>query len=281
MRLKFSQPSQKSDRPCLILLHGGPALPYYTERLAQELSLHYPVIDVCFRSRVHTQSPPPYDIETHRADLFSLVKKEIEEKEKKCILIGHSFGGLMAASFVSHYSQLPIESLFMICPAPIDTESRELFLKNVVAKWSKQNLSRRNEIIREIREPSAPQLRLWNEYWQLLAPTYFFEKDWSQKVDWADWDYEAFNDCLKSSAKEFQEQTFILPKQEFKKPVIVIGAQEDPCPIDSNFHWIKSKFSQAELFKLDRCGHFPWLENSETAKRFFSLLTNLLEQKNP
>ena len=281
MRLKFSQPSQKSDRPSLILLHGGPALPYYTESLAQELSVQYPVIDVCFRSRVHTQSSPPYDLETHRADLFSLVKKEIEEKEKKCILIGHSFGGLMAASFVSHYPQLPIESLFVICPAPIDTESRELFLKNVVAKWSKQNLSRRNEILREIREPLAPHLKLWNEYWQLLAPTYFFDQHLSQNVDWADWDYEAFNDCLKSSAKEFQEQTFILPKHEFKKPVIVIGAEEDPCPIDSNFHWIQSQFSQAELFKLNRCGHFPWLENSETAKRFFSLLSDLLEQKNP
>lgn len=281
MRFKFTNPPQNSSRSNLILLHGGPALPFYTENLAQELSHKYPVFDVCFRSRAHTQSSPPFDLETHRADLLSLLKKEIEEKEKKCVLIGHSFGGLMAASFVSRYPDLPIEALFIICPAPIDLESRELFLKNVTAKWSKSDLKRRSEILREIREPSAPHRELWNEYWQLLAPNYFFEKEFSQKVDWADWDYEAFNDCLKSSAKEFQEQNFILKNHSFRKPVIVIGAIEDPCPIESNFQWIQSQFSQAKLFKLDTCGHFPWLENPETVKKFYKLLSDLLEQKNP
>ncbi len=264
----------------MVILHGGPALPFYTKSLAKKLSEKYPVIDVCFRSRIHTQSPPPFDMKTHRSDLLHLLTTEIEQKNKKCILIGHSFGGLMAASFVSRNPQLPIESLILICPAPADTPSREIFMRHVEAKWSCDQKERRQYILREMRDPEAPRATLWNEYWKLLAPTYFFDPSLADQIRWADWDFEAFDECLKSAGAELQEQSFILRPHSFDKPVLIVGAENDPCPIDSNYRWIQSHFAKTKLLTLKECGHFPWLEAQTKAQEFYSLLLDLLEQKN-
>lgn len=265
--------------PSLISIHGGPAIPYYMCPIAERLSKDYYVIDYVQRSRIHTKAAPPYDMKAHRGDLAKLLETYVQARSNRAILIAHSWGALLALSFISHYPDSAVDGLILICPAPIDPLSREGFAREIEKRLNPEQLKRRLKIIRQAKAASSPEKldrHIWNEYWQIMAPAYFYEPNLAADYPWPDWDYECFDSSLRSAAEEFKAHQFVRSRPDIQQ-IDVIGASHDLVPFKSVFSWIKSEFPNAKAEEIKNCGHFPWLEKFETREKFYKLLNEKIQ----
>ena len=58
--------------------------------------------------------------------------------------------------------------------------------------------------------------------------------------------------------------------------VHIIQGRQDPMGESTVFE-IKEIMPQAQIHFIEKCGHFPWLENEKQIKEFYQLLRNALK----
>jgi pimeloyl-ACP methyl ester carboxylesterase len=104
--------------PVLILLHGGPGGDYRALRALDALSERYLLVYWDQRGAGLSQRVPGSQLlmSTYLADLNQLV--DHFSPERKVTLVGHSFGGVLAAAYVNLYPQ-KVEQLALLDPAAL------------------------------------------------------------------------------------------------------------------------------------------------------------------
>jgi proline iminopeptidase len=112
----------------LIFLHGGPGGAFSDEAIQLRSKLGDDGYDVYIYDQVGSgqsarlKNISEYSPERHRQDLEEIVKKI---KAEKVILIGHSWGAILALQYAAE-NQTKIEKLIFTCPGPIYPFSSEL-----------------------------------------------------------------------------------------------------------------------------------------------------------
>jgi pimeloyl-ACP methyl ester carboxylesterase len=116
----------------LVLLHGMGANGAAWSRLLPILDSHWPgrVLVPDFRGHGRSVAAGPYGMDAHAADVAALVAGE---KAQSVILIGHSFGGAVAARAASDRFGVPAQHVVAI---------------GVKIRWSEPEIARAHELAR-------------------------------------------------------------------------------------------------------------------------------------
>lgn len=82
------------------------------------------------------------------------------------------------------------------------------------------------------------------------------------------WSYVTFLNSIDSLWKKIDAGEIPALLKKVKTPVIAFHGDSDPIPHQETFQFLKRNIGNLKTIKVDRAGHFPWLE--ETSKeRFF------------
>ncbi|MBS4196661.1 alpha/beta fold hydrolase [Lederbergia citri] len=119
-------PAKKVGRPPVIFLHGGPGVPDMAGDLAYFGQLTQDGYDVYVYDQVGSgrssrlEDPLQYTIERHVADLEAIRGRIGAER---IVLIGHSYGALLAAQYMARYGD-HIDKAVFISPHPLDPRDK-------------------------------------------------------------------------------------------------------------------------------------------------------------
>ncbi|XP_078264335.1 epoxide hydrolase 4 isoform X2 [Rhinoraja longicauda] len=105
-------------KPLMLLLHGFPEFWYSWRYQLQEFKCEFRVIAVDLRG--YGESDAPVGRENYQLDCLITDIKEIVDSlgYKKCVLIGHDWGGLIAWCFAIYYPEMLNKIIILNCPHP-------------------------------------------------------------------------------------------------------------------------------------------------------------------
>lgn len=108
--------------PIIIFLHGGPGGYVHSAIISQMNEVAKKGYDIYLYDQVGSglsdrlSKPKDYSFETHLKDLNEIISSHI--KARKVILIGHSFGGILATHFAANHSGI-VEKLILSSPGDL------------------------------------------------------------------------------------------------------------------------------------------------------------------
>ena len=127
VRLRIYDSARKNGNhgigePAIILLHGSPGQISNWKHLIPCLEKHYRVVAFDQRGYGGSSKPRRVSLEDYLEDLSQLIEK-LGLKEDKVVLVGHSFGGLVAQEYAASHRVLGlilIGSLTRLRPGLVD-----------------------------------------------------------------------------------------------------------------------------------------------------------------
>lgn len=243
MRLNFKK--YGSVGPNLIILHGllGSSQNWHT--LAQQFGKEYRVIVPDLRN--HGDSPHgEHSIELMRQDILQLLD---EERISKCVLMGHSMGGLVAMSFAfAHPERLRALIVLDIAPeAPIGRMNWVFeALESVDLSRVEKRTDADRQLAKKIADPGVRQFLLQNlkrqddgtYAWRCNLP------ELHRSVE---------------SADRFKPKA----RAEYSGPTLFIGGERSEHQIADKEEIIAKYFPNVELVMIPGAGHWVHVDAME------------------
>lgn len=242
----------------IILLAGGPGFDaVYIAPLWQHLDSTYSCIVPDQRgtgaSTLAVVDSAHLTLSAYVDDLEALRKNL---KLEKIILVGHSWGGMLAMAYAAKYPRRT-EKLVLLDPGGPTLQFLTYYFDNMQPR---------------IRDEDRAQAAV-------PLTGYFFDRnralEAARTLDlMALMQHpEIFSFVLKDYGLSEQVRTRGLKR--YKGPVCIIQGRQDPMSEATLFE-IKALLPQSQIWMIEKCGHFPWLENEEQANQFFALLKECL-----
>ncbi len=193
---------------------------------------------------------------------MDLMVEDIENLRKKLkikswILLGHSFGGLLATHYASKYPEFVDKIIFS------SSGGVNLNFLNYVSQRVNANLSKsEQDSIAYYQNATIPENERIKKRAKFLANAYVFDKSKAHIIA------ERLTQVnFKVNSLVFQN----LQKMQFdytnkflncKIPVLVIQGKNDIISIETAQE-IANSFGNAKLVLIDNCGHYGWLDAEE------------------
>lgn len=253
------------DGDPILFLHGGPGLFHdYLAESFKTLSSEYRLI--FFDQRGSGKSHP---IDPETGITISDFVSDIEALRKTLKLssftiIGHSWGGLLAALYAKQYGQY-LTSMILIDPAPgnsdMDKSGRELLQQRLT------DIDRTE--IKSIMESNPFQSRDLEAINRLIRisekPRYFnqsFAED--KKASFTFEDIMKLQTISNLLEKELDNYNIYNELRNIDTRTLIIHGDFDPIPVESSRKYSEI-LNHARLEIIENCGHFPFEEkNQET-----------------
>lgn len=250
----------------IIVLHGGPGLDQsYLLPQMLELGKNHKVIFYDQRGSgksLETNINPSYiNIDAFTRDLEALRR---QLGIKKFILLGHSWGGLLAMNYASMYPD-NLAALILLSTAPADFRGQQAF----VNEFSKRTQPIKNEIsplfnYQEFEKLTAPEI---SKLYRSLFSVYFYDPN-----DAIELTLNMSAASAKSGVKIMEvmsKTSWLRPSnnlfpqlEKLNVPTLIVHGKEDIVPIWTAQE-IKEAIPQVKMFSLEKCGHFPYIEKPD------------------
>jgi proline iminopeptidase len=230
----------------VVILHGGPGASHdylrpQMDQLASELrSLVYYDQRGGGQSKLH-EGRAPGSVAEHVADLDAV---RVHLGMEKLVLVGYSWGGLLALLYALAYPDRVARMALVSC-APARARDRDRMRQNLEAAQARPEVA----ALKATLDPSDRRARF-----ELAVAGYFVDPKRSreltpfmvqQRAEQAVWKSLGDYDLLPELAK-------------LDLPAIFIHGAEDPIPIDSARETAAAL--KADLVELSPCGHVPYIE---------------------
>ena len=257
----------------LVFLHGGPGTPH-DYLVSSFLSLEEDLQLIFFDQRGTGRSD--YDYEKPLG--FNVCIDDIHAiTEELCLtrfhLIGHSFGGALAAVYASMYTD-KILSMTLISTAPGNASYNEEIEQLSKAKTSKADMDEMRDII--AMDPiSNKDLDAINRIIELQTKSRFYNQSFIQKPL-----FETFDSFMKSQIvnRAFDDELDkfdIYPMlHKISCKTLILHGRHDTIPLSvpESFHKL---IPNSRFVVFERSGHFPFIEEKdEVLKSLKSFLTD-------
>jgi proline iminopeptidase len=270
LHLDFVASPRPSDRPPLLLLHGGPGADsgYLRPQLDHLATLGAGRQLVYYDQRGAERSPldegtAPAGYAVHVEDVEAVRRYLGVEQLSLC---GYSWGGLLAMLYATRYPER-IARLVLIAPAPAHYAMRQELTARMAAAPSRPEIvALRNELQSQFAHADPATVRNWR--FALAVAGYFVNPRRAleltpfrvqQRLETAIW----------RSLGEYDLRPE-LPKLR-GVPVLVVHGIKDVIPIESAED--TAALLGARLVRLDACGHVPYIE---AAPQFFAAVDQFL-----
>ncbi|HAO05735.1 MAG: alpha/beta fold hydrolase [Bacteroidetes bacterium] len=196
---------------------------------------------------------------------FSHIVEDMEKIRKKLnfnhwIVIGHSFGGMLAMDYAKKYPK-SISKVLLMAPGGYDLSFLDSYQQSLNSRLQPQNLSSIAGWSNMVEtNPSKASLNiiyntlpafLYNDNLIDSVMQYIDEKTWNIQTSslmWNDLAKESFNigDNLRT----------------FEKPVLILQGKQDALG-EYLATTIRKKFINAELILINECAHIIWVDNPD------------------
>lgn len=248
------------EGPPALVLHGGPAMPDYTDGLAAELGGFFSTIRYTQRGVLPSTVGAPYSIEWHSADALAVLDRFGIDR---AWAVGHSWGGHLALHLAVAQ---PERLLGVIAVDPLGAygDVFDEMGENLRRGLTPEQRDRVDEVEELRRSGEATEDDL-HERFKLLWPQYFADPATVTHVP-----PRIGRDCSRdtnaSIAEHFERGTLLHGLPGVRVPVLFVHGALDPVPLRS-VERTAALVSRARLDVIPECGHFPWWERPGETRR--------------
>ncbi len=239
--------------PPALVLHGGPAIPDYTEGLATELGGFFSTLRYTQRGVPPSTVGGPYTIESHAADASAVLDHVGIER---AWAVGHSWGGHLALHLAV---TRPERLLGVIAVDPLGAYG-DVFAEmsaNLVRGLTPEQQARVEEVEARRRRGEATEEEI-QERFTLIWPQYFADPAGVTAVP-PRIGRECSTDTNASIAEHFARGTLVEGLPSVRLPMLFVHGTLDPLPL-SSVERTAALVPGARLETIPECGHFPWWE---------------------
>lgn len=275
-KLYYQRCGTLGRRTPIMVLHGGPGMDQsYLLPQMLELAKYRDVVfyDQRGSGKSSTQPLDPGQINMKRfVQDLEAVRKYFGFQ--KMILLGHSWGGGLAAEYAITYPE-HVAALILIDSIPMTLKGMKVF---------DQDYARRVEAIQEqldhLEHSSSFQQgnpHVVEEYYRMIFETYCFKKNDAQKITLQFSKATATNG--QKIEKIFEENFFSKPYDlrpqlhQLTIPVLIIHGDQDPVPVETALE-TNDALTNSTLVILKNCGHFSYIEQP---KKCFGAMSKFLK----
>lgn len=235
--------------PTVVLLHGGPGAPGSVASLARDLASDFRVREPLQRC----SGNEALTVERHCLDLAAVAPD-------KTLLVGWSWGAMLALSFASRYPTR-ISAVALVGCGTYDTSSRAIYQKALNDRLGPKGRSQVDTLLRQIASEtdSAPRDRILAEMAGIVSRAQCFastsnEED-TLRVDSRGYE-ETWQDVLRLQREGIEPAGF----RAITAPVLMLHGDDDPHPGGATRDLLRRYIPHLEYVAFARCGHVPWVE---------------------
>lgn len=263
-------------QPPIVVLHGGPGmdqgylLPQMLELAKDHEMIFYDQRGAGKSSR-QLLDPHQISMERYVQDLEA-VRKYFGFQ--KMILLGHSFGGILAAEYAIQYPD-HVAGLILMNSVPMSLNGCKVFNQKCA-----ERLQQIQESLDELKNSSAFQQgdpHVVEQWYRMVFETYCAKKSDAKKINLHFSPAAARNGpkIEKLFGENFFSKPYDLRPQlhQLSIPTLIIHGNQDPVPVKTAFE-TKAAIPQATMIVLDPCGHFSYLEQP---KKCFEAIRKFLK----
>lgn len=247
----------------IVILSGGPGLDVaYMLPVAEFLPSGYRSIAFeqrgTGRSRAPEFDPAVLTIHTVVEDLEAL---RLHLREERLFLLGHSWGGMLAMAYAAAHPDR-VDRLILVASGGPTLEFTGWFGDNIEARLRPEDREQRDHWVAAGKngEDSA---KVALEALKAIVPAYFFDRKagllyastFEDGMYQPDVNQRLFADM--GTRYDLREALRTL-----KRPVLIIQGHQDPIG-DKTAEDIHALLAGSTLTYVNRCGHFPWIEQPE------------------
>lgn len=249
----------------IIVLHGGPGL---------DQNYLLPYMDVFsnkYAMTFYDQRGSGKSLDTQLNDKTINIQQFIYDLEavrkqlgyKKFILMGHSWGGLLAVNYALEYPQ-HLKALVLINSAPITHAGFISFMN----EYSKKTAPIHTELVKIENSPKfkTGDPETVENYFRTIFRTYFVNPDNAEKLNLTTTNKSALSGFKVAEILQnnYLGTNFDLVKETSKLhvPTLIIHGAHDIVPVETAKE-IHSAIPYSELITLDQSAHFVYIEQPQ------------------
>ncbi len=254
----YGQPPRK-----IVILHGGPGASGEMRPVAKQLQNIAGVLEPLQQAKT---------IEQQLTNLDNNIKKHTSAP---VILIGWSFGALLAIFYAAIY-QKTVKKMVLISTPPLE----ETYSKNIMKKRRiRMNQHQQKEMQTLMDLLNDPHTNCKDNILKKLGKL-FTEIDNknpepSEYTD-VECNFETHSALWNEMTTLRSRGTLLEHLKKIQCPISSIHGTYDPHPIDGFHSQMNHTLKEYELIKIDDCGHEPWLERYKK-EEFYTVLQNIIQ----
>lgn len=256
----------RGDGAPVVLLSGGPGFGNYLQPVADALAGGNRCI--LFEQRGTGASPEKLDADSLTlanaiADLEAL---RVHLKLERWSLLGHSWGGMLAMAYATKHADR-LDCLVLLGTGGPTLEFFGPFGDTLAGRATPEEratLAKWNEPAAIANDPD----RAMQEQLRIRFPAYFYDRE-KAAAAWPAFAKVSYTPAThRALIADLQRLKFNLRSglAEAHCRTLVIHGRQDPIPA-SVVYEIREVMPQLELRFLEKCGHFPWIEQPEDTFR--------------
>jgi len=249
----------------IVLLHGGPGCYDYFSgtALVEWLAERHTVCTYDQRGCRHSRSDGPFTLAANLDDLEALRRHLGVERLD---LLGHSAGAVLAVHFAARHPQR-VARLTLLSPAGVRPGWRPVFdavLRERFTPSQAAAIRRLDSLILRTRDQAA-RAELYRQRFNLALPAYL-SPAYRGPPPRMEYYHRTVNVRVMADIQAaYDDAGWEAGLRGFQGPAAVLHGRDDPIP------WrvvedLAELLPQAEVYPLEQCGHFPWLETPEACR---------------
>jgi proline iminopeptidase len=182
-------------------------------------------------------------------------------KQQRLALAGHSWGGMLAMAYAAAHPDR-VDWMVLIDPGGPTLEFQTWFGDNIRARLRPEDIEAERYWM-EAAKNGVPADKVALETVRAVTPAYFFDraKGLAFAAQMADGDLDAESSDLLFAdlVKQYDVRDGL---RRFERPVLIVHGHQDPIG-DKTVEDIHALIKSSSLVYLDKCGHFPWIEQPD------------------
>ncbi|MEW6194913.1 MAG: alpha/beta hydrolase [Bacteroidota bacterium] len=196
---------------------------------------------------------------------FEALRKELNLES--WTVLGFSYGGYLA-SLYAHFYPNAVSSLILLGSIGLNLSIFQYFNDNITSRLSNEGIEKFDYWNDSARVAADPHHTLVERI-RARIPGYFYDRKKSlivsQNMQDSDFNFE----LGKWIWGDIQRKDLNLEKVEsrFNKPVLILHGRQDPVG-ESIPQKLSTYYKHAQLFFLEKCGHYSWVEQPEKVYRY-------------
>ncbi|MEZ4828908.1 MAG: alpha/beta hydrolase [Bacteroidia bacterium] len=247
----------------IVMISGGPGyssayLQPLAARLAANDRIILPDLRGTGRSQPLVYSPETISLAAVCADLDTLRQSL---GLGNWVVMGHAFGGMIAMEYAARYPD-NVRALILSGSGGADLSFLEAFGDNYDMRLTAADRDSLWYWENDFRRTKNPE-RVWRNHFRFEQIPYFFDRQMTGRLlnDFPAGSFsEKTSDLLWLDAESAYSPAYNL--KNFRKQVLVITGRQDPVGAVTASP-LKELFQNCRMVFIERCGHYPWIEQPD------------------
>ncbi|MEE8386570.1 MAG: alpha/beta hydrolase [Dehalococcoidia bacterium] len=254
------QCTRYGEGPAMVLLHGGPGCYDYFSGSALVDWLAEVHCVWCYDQRgCHdSHSDGPFTIGANVDDLEAIRRFAGVERVS---LMGHTAGAVLAVHYAAAHPG-HVDRLVLMNPAGLQRGWRDAFEATIRERLTAEQEQELSRLDGEIGRTSdrARRSELYRQRFNVVLPCYVAPHLRERAPTMEHYHHEVNVQVAASIQATYGDPGWRDDLKRFCRPACIIHGRSDPIPwtvVDE----LSELLPQTKVFPLERCGHFPWLED--------------------